>query len=256
MKSKPLPLLFVVLLMPGLLEAEEEGEWKVGTGIDFSSGDYNDDEDTDILYVPFDVMYSRGLWKAKLTVPWVQIKGPGSVIGAGDGGVVIGDGTDIDASGLGDIWASLTYSVESFPEEWFYLDLVGKVKFPTADDDDGLGTGEFDYTLQADLFKAYGKFSPMATIAYKIKGDADDFDLDNVFYLSVGGDYRYSETVNFGATLDFQEAATSSSDDALEVFSYLGYRFSEDLLFTAYGYAGLSDGSPDAGGGIQFKISL
>lgn len=240
------------------LVGEGEGKWKLGTGIDFSSGDYGDSEDTEILYLPADLSYAYGLWSAKVTVPWVQIKGPGTVVGAGDGGVVIGDGTaEVETeSGLGDIWTSLAYSVEGIPAEWFYLDLVGKVKFPTADEDKGLGTGEFDYTLQLDFFKSMGKFSPMATVAYKIKGEPDGVDLDNVFYLSVGGDYRLNDAVNFGATLDFQEASSDSSDDAFEVFSYLGYRPAADWLLTLYGYAGLSDGSPDAGGGLQVKLSL
>ena len=142
------------------------------------------------------------------------------------------------------------------PETWFYLDVVGKVKIPTADETKGLGTGEFDYTLQLDLFKPIGKISPMATIAYKIKGDPDTFDLNNVFYLSAGADYKLNDIVNFGATLDFQEASSDSSDDAFEIFSYLGYRFSEEVLLTLYGYAGFTDGSPDAGGGVQVKVTL
>ena len=107
-----------------------------------------------------------------------------------------------------------------------------------------------------DFFKPMGRFSPMASIAYKMKGDSDDLELDNVFYLSLGADYRVNETINCGMTLDFQQAATDSSDDALEVFGYLGYRISEDCLLNFYGYAGLTDGSPDVGGGLQVKKTL
>ena len=96
----------------------------------------------------------------------------------------------------------------------------------------------------------------MATVAYKMKGDSDDLELDNVFYLSLGADYRVNEAVNFGATIDFQEAATDTSDDALELFSYVGYRISKQWMLNFYGYAGLSDGSPDAGGGLQVIMTL
>ncbi len=237
---------------------EGDGKWRVGTGFDYSTGDYGDSVDTDIMYVPFNLSYHHDQWVAKLSVPWIQIKGPGSVIGAGDGGVVIGGGEDEvnTESGLGDIWASLSYSLQSFPTEWGYLDLIGKVKFPTADEDRGLGTGEMDYTLQVDYFKSLGKFSPMATLAYKIKGDPDDYEIDNVFYLSVGADYRYNKEINFGATLDFQEASSSQSDDALELFAYLGYRFSDSFLVTGYGYTGFTNGSPDIGGGAQLRFTF
>ena len=267
MKLKSLTLPSVFLLIPGLLASlpaeqskkkPDKGKWKLGTGIDYSSGSYGDSIDTKILYVPADISFTKGLFSAKVTVPWVQIEGPGSVIGAGDGGVVVGGGGGVSMteSGLGDIWASLTYSVEQVPAQLFYLDLVGKVKIPTADENRGLGTGEFDYTIQADLFKPFGKFTPMATVAYKIKGDPGGVNLENVFYLSVGADYRLNDAVNFGATIDFQEASSSASDDALELFGYVGYRPAQDWLLTIYGYAGLSDGSPDAGGGLQVKRSL
>jgi hypothetical protein len=236
--------------------AAEEGEWRLGTGIDYSTGDYGDDSATDILFLPTTLSYKRGAWGAKVTVPWLDMKGPGSVVGGGDGGVETGGDEPIDASGLGDIWTGVSYAVESVPAEWFYLDVVGKVKFPTADEDKGLGTGEFDYTLQFDFFKPLGKFSPMATAAYKIKGDPSGVDLDNVIYLSLGGDYRINKAVNFGASVDFQEASTSSADNALEIFSYVGLKATEDTLLTLYAYAGLSDGSPDAGGGIQWRKSL
>ena len=249
---------FALAPMLSDLTGEDEGTWKVVVGLDFSTGDYGDPEDTEILYLPLDLSYTRGPWRAKVTVPWLQMRGPGTVIGGGDGGVVTDDG-DMDVateSGLGDIWAGLTYSTELIPVEWGYLDVVTKLKFPTADEGRGLGTGEFDGTLQLDYFKPIGRFSPMATVAYKMKGDPDDLELDNVFYLSLGADYRINEIVSVGATMDFQEAASDGSDDALEVFSYLGYRVSGQCLLNFYGYAGLTDGSPDAGGGLQVKFTL
>lgn len=236
-----------------LLAEEEKGIWSVTPGIDYSTGDYGDSDSTDILYLPVSLGYAQGPWSAKVTLSWLQIKGPGSVVGGGDGGVVVGGTDAIDDSGFGDIWAQLSYSVESFPTDYGYIDLTGKVKFPTADEDEGLGTGEFDYTLQVDYFKPLGKLTPMATVAYKIKGDPEGSELDNVFYLSAGADYRLNDTINFGATLDWQGASTSSSEDPLEIFNYLGYRLNEQSLLTFYSYIGLSDGSPDIGGGIQWK---
>lgn len=255
-KKACLPAAAVALMAQPALAEEEQGQWSFTSGIDYSTGDYGDEGDTDILFVPFSLGYSQGPWAAKVTVPWVQIKGPGSVIGGGDGGVVVGGAEAIDDSGLGDIWAQLSYSLESFPADYGYLDLVGKVKFPTADEDKGLGTGEFDYTLQVDYFKPLGKLTPMATVAYKIKGDPEGSELDNVFFLSAGADYRLNETINFGATLDWQDASSSASDDSLEIFNYLGYRVNDANLLTFYSYIGLSDGSPDIGGGIQWKYSF
>ena len=154
---------------------------------------------------------------------------------------------------MGDIWLTAKYAVEAVPAELFYLDVGAKLKLPTADEDKRLGTGEVDYTLQAEIFKPIDAFTPFATLAYKIKGDPDEVNLKNVFYLSVGSDYRLSETRHIGASLDFQEASTSGSDDATELFVYVSQRMSSQWSVTLYGYKGLQDGSPDYGAGLQLS---
>ncbi len=246
----------MVLVSPSALA----DSWKFSTGIDYSSGDYGADKDTDILYIPFTASYNTGPWTSKVTVPWIRIEGPGGVVGGGDGSVVIpGKGkaqSTSSESGLGDIWTSLRYEVQNFPADLGYLDLTGKIKLPTADENDGLGTGEVDYTLQADYARSMGRLTPLLTLAYKIKGDPSGYDLDNVFYLSAGADWRVRRGVNVGATLDFQEASSSGADDALELFTYLSYKLSNTWSVVPYLYLGFSDGSPDEGLGVSLNYRM
>ncbi len=269
---KLLPLM-LLLSATATLAASEDGKWKYSTGIDYSSGDYGGDPvDTDITYLPFTASWKSSQWTLKATVPWVSINGAGTVIGAGDGGVVVGNpnrrgngnsngnsgnGGDTPTAsretGLGDIWVGATYAVESVPPELFYLDLGAKIKLPTADDAKGLGTGEMDYTFQADIFKPLGQYTPFFTLAYKVKGDPQGIDLDNVFYLSAGNDFRVSDHVNWGVSLDYQQATTVASDDALELFGYVNRKISNTWGVMFYGYTGLQDGSPDYGVGLQLS---
>lgn len=232
--------------------ADTNEEWKISFGTDFSSGSYDDPVDTDITYLPVSISRKSGPWTAKVSAAWLEIDGPGTVVGGGDGGVVIGSGgmTTRSESGFGDIWASLGYELQSFPQEYGYLDLVAKVKLPTADEDKQLGTGEVDYTLQADWAYSMGRLTPLVSLAYKIKGDPGGYKLDNVFYLSTGADWKLSDDTHIGASLDFQQSATNA-DDSLELFTYLNYRLSNDWKVTPYVYIGLSDGSPDQGMGVQ-----
>jgi hypothetical protein len=258
----------LVLMISGSCLAQD-GQWGFSTGSDFSSGDYGGDlVDTDIIFVPFTTSYKSGLWNLQATVPWVQINGAGTVVGAGDGGVVIGNprrnsggapgGSDdklmaATESGLGDIWLSATYAVEVVPSDLFYLDLGAKVKLPTADEAKNLGTSETDYTLQADLFKPVGNATPFLTLAYKIKGESADFELDDVMFVSVGSDFSVSPNTHVGMSLDFQESTTNTSDDSLELFGYLSQSLSSNWSFMLYGYSGLEDGSPDYGVGFQLS---
>lgn len=226
--------------------------WQYTTGFDISSGDYGEDQDTDTSYIPFGVSRQAGNWTLKATVPWISIDGAG-VVGGGDSVIVIPGGDSLDESGLGDTWLSATYSLPSFPAELGYLDVAAKLKIPTADKDKGLGTGEVDYTVQADYFKPMGDWTPMLSVAYKVKNDPDGVELDNVLYASVGTAYRLSAKTSVGAMIDYQEASAAGADDAQELFAYWSQRVSSNWKFMLYGYAGFSDGSPDQGFGMQLS---
>lgn len=229
-----------------------DDSWKLSFGADYSSGDYGDPVETDILYLPLSGSYQYGPWTTTVTAAWLQIDGPGTVIGGGDGGVVVrGNAQSSSESGFGDIWGGLSYELQSFPPELGYLDLSAKVKLPTADEDKNLGTGEVDYTMQADYAYSMGRLTPLLTLAYKVKGDSGRLRLNDVWYLSAGADWRMSDLTHIGATIDFQESATDT-DDALELFTYVSYTLSDDWKISPYVYIGFSDGSPDQGLGLQF----
>jgi hypothetical protein len=229
-----------------------EASWRLTTGFDASTGEYGTGEETDTVYVPFGVSRQSGNWTLKANSAWVSIDG-GSVIGGGDSGIVVPGGQPFDESGVGDTWLNATYALQSFPSDLGYLDLSAKLKVPTADEDKGLGTGEVDYTVQADFFKPMGNWTPMVSLAYKVKGEPDGVDLDNVLYASVGTAYRVSSVTSFGAMVDYQEASVTSADNAQELFAYWSQKVSSDWQFMLYGYAGFSDGSPDQGLGIQLS---
>ena len=258
MQKNYLLILLTAVLLSSFSAAShcENDQWTYSTGFDYSSGDYGDDPvDTDITYIPLSTSYRTGNWKLKATLPWVEINGPGTVIGAGDGGVITdtGPGQISTESGIGDIWLSATYNTDLIPADLIYLDLGVKVKLATADEDKGLGTGEMDYSLQADIFKPIGNMMPFATLAYKMKGSPDGLQLDDVIYLSLGNDFEVSEKVHVGLSLDYQESSTSTGDDSLEVMSYFNRKLSRKWSLMFYAYKGLDDGSPDYGLGLQIS---
>ena len=265
----------VMLSMAGALVSQGSmaSEWKYTLGTDISSGDYGDAADTDIVSTPFTVSYSPSAsWTFKASLPWTQIEGPGGVIPGGDGGIVIGNGNGrgnggpgngglggggadtqtetVKESGIGDLWLTGTYSLEPVAERWFF-DLSAKYKVPTADEDKGLGTGEADYTLQAEVFTAVGDFTPFATVARKFKGDLPDMEIKDVWYTSVGSGYRLDEQSSVGLSLDYQQATTDTGDPSTELFGYFNHKLSAQWSGMVYAYLGLADGSPDQGLGFQ-----
>src|SRR5215467_11554119 len=63
-----------------LAAAAQEGSLSVGTGFDYSSGNYGTSETTDIVSVPVFGKYEYGRWLFRLTVPYIRISGPGNVL--------------------------------------------------------------------------------------------------------------------------------------------------------------------------------
>ncbi|MBN8431688.1 hypothetical protein JF535_12590 [Microbulbifer salipaludis] len=263
--TKALVIASGVSVSIGVSGAATATEWKYSLGTDVSSGDYGDTADTDIVSVPFTASYSPSAsWTFKASLPWISVEGPGGVIPGGDGGFVVGPGNGngnggnqapdaplrTKQTGLGDLWLTGTYSLEPIANRYF-VDLSGKYKVPLADEDQGLGTGETDYTLQAEVFTAIDNFTPFVTVARKIKGDLPDVELRNVWYTSIGSGYRLSDAASVGASLDYQQAATDTSDPQTEIFGYYSHKLSNQWTGMLYGYIGLADGSPDQGFGIQ-----
>jgi hypothetical protein len=241
----------------GLPPPESDRQLSLLVGYEFSSGKFDDSDRTRISYVPLTFKYQRGDWIAGLTLPYIRIKGPGDVVRGADGSLVVGTGEagTTTESGLGDVIASLSYTLYPPRESLPILELTGRIKLPTADEDDGLGTGETDYTLQADLSKRFGPVSGYATLGYRFLGDPSGVDLDDGFLASLGFGYRYSPRINLGLAFDFREASTDDSDDARELVPYTSLRVSDRLTLGSYGVVGLSDSSPDLALGVTARVT-
>ncbi|MFP3944563.1 MAG: hypothetical protein ACLFWF_11755 [Alphaproteobacteria bacterium] len=256
-------------------------EFKLSTGFDYSSGDYGASEDTNILFIPVSGQFETRSWKFKVTVPWIRIEGPSGVLPGDSGGVVGGPGPVIENSGLGDIVATATYKLPPLGEGAPFIDLTAKVKFPTADEDKFLGTGAYDFTGQADIFHAFGDLTLFGTFGYRVLGEpqftcfetdpvtgelildplgdpipTDCGDLNNGFVASGGFAYKFNDAFSGGGILDWREASTDLSDDPFEVIPYVVWKVHENWSVQAYGVFGLSDGSPDAGGGLQISVTF
>lgn len=224
-------------------------KFKVGTGFDYSSGDYGSGSNTEIWYVPVTGKVERDNWTVKLTVPWLSITGPGAVVGGGGSGFTR-TATPITTteSGLGDMVGSAAYSFE-LPEAT-YIDVTGKIKFPTGDFNKGLGTGEADYTGQIDITKQLGIVSVFAGAGYKIVGSNSTLNLHNIPMANVGAGVDVMPELNLGTSYDWRESASGRENPSESNF-YANYKITKQVNVQTYGVVGYSDSSPDYGVGLM-----
>ena len=103
---------FGILVVPVTAHAQDGGaaitpsSFRLSTGVSFSSGDYGEAEDTDVFAVPVSLTYRQDGLKIRVSVPWVRVDGPGSLLSTPEGrdggvGQGLGRGGDSDNSGSG-----------------------------------------------------------------------------------------------------------------------------------------------------------
>lgn len=230
----------------------------LSTGIDFTTGEYGGVDDIEDTYVPLTLSIARGRLGYRLTVPYLSVRAPSGTLFTDPGGQPIpGTGTRTTESGLGDVVGSVTlYDVINNRNNAIAMDLTGKVKLATADENKGLGTGEHDYSLQADFYKFFDRFTLLASAGYKVRGDPIGVDLENVFLASAGGIYQFRSQTRLGVIYDYRESAFATGEAIREVTGFVSKRLNDTWRLQFYLVNGQSDSSPDWGGGIMLKAAL
>lgn len=236
--------------------AHAAGNFSLTSGFDYSTGKYGGSTSTDILYIPIIGKYSTGPWMFQLTVPYVRITGPGNVVR--DLGVLrqTTTTTRTTESGLGDVVAAATYNLYAGTTDATIVDLTGKVKFGTADETKGLGTGKNDYALQVDGYKGFGAFTAFGSVGYKVLGSPAGYSLNNVFYGSLGGAYKFDERNSGGVIIDLRQKASTSGSPQRDLTAYISHKIDETWKAQAYVVKGFADGSPDWGLGAMVSYAF
>lgn len=250
----------------------DNGRFSLSAGADYSSGKYGTDTTTDIWSVPVAAAYQTDRWTFKLTVPYINISGAGNVIpgvgkvnngnprgrGRGNGGTTPAPDTTANgsASGLGDITASAGYELFGSADRTFGLDLTGKVKFATADENKGLGTGKNDYGLSLDTYKVSGAWTAFGGVGWMKYGSSQYIQLKNGFNANIGADYKLDSSNNIGAYYYYRERIADTGASQSEIAGYWNHKFNDSLRVQAYALAGFADGSPDYGAGASLKYTF
>ena len=137
----------IILGSPVFSYAQTDPNWQVGLSISSIKGDYDGDEDTSFFY--FSTSIKRYLEKGDVTlkIPFLNVSEDTQYTG---GKVEHLEGTE-GSSGIGDITLKGRYYAVEQEGLLPFIDLVGSIKFPTANENDGLGTGETDFTFMAEF---------------------------------------------------------------------------------------------------------
>jgi hypothetical protein len=156
------------------------------------------------------------------------------------------EGQTVTTVGLGDIILRGRYYVL---EEKKYLPLVAltaRMKFPTANSSQGLGTGAFDHGYGVEVSKLIGeKWLAFLDGGYNFIGDPDGLELQNQYWYDIGTGYYL--TKDLLASVYFEEYRTIVPGlvNIRDFFFGLNYRASAAWRFNGGVAVGVSNGAPD-----------
>jgi hypothetical protein len=250
------------LLSIGAAEAlaQQEPQLTLGVGVHHSRGDYGTGAETRILAVPVTGRYDRGLLTVKVTVPWLEISGGTAVVpgigrvnntnpnarGRRGGGATSSEAT---TSGMGDATVAASWGLIRDARAGHGVDVTGKVKVATADADKGLGTGEHDFGMFADGYKAFGANTLFGGVGHTWLGSSPYLQLNDVWSVNLGVSHRLDARDSVGLSFDGRQRASSSSSPQRELMAFFGRKLDARWTAQAYFLKGIADGSPDWGVG-------
>lgn len=248
-----------LILFAGITAAEQDDDprFSISAGAEYTTGTYGGSTDIEDFYVPLKAAMDFRRLSFRLMVPYLSVRAPEGTIITGPGGEPIpGTGDIVTNSGIGDVIGSVTvYDVIRNRRLGLAMDLTGKVKFGTADVDKGLGTGENDFTVQADFLKFMDRITWVASIGYKFRGQPPGATLDDALLASAGGIYKYNDDTRAGMFFDYRESSIGA-DPTQELSVFLSNRISADWRLQAFVFTGFTDSGADWGAGLQVKRYL
>jgi len=232
--------------------------YSLTTGLEYESGDYGTSSKTDVWRVPIGLGYLKGPWSAGINTSFLSASSTGAIIISGRMGRMssISGAKVSSASGIGDVNMYASYQLPQTKGSKVTYHVTGRIKFGTADENKGLGTGENDYAVEGGFLTSYQKVFVFGNLGYQISGDSATVNYDDVFYLNAGATYPIQPYRSIGAKLDISQAATPGFDDPATLTLYLNQGLDKQRSLFFYVLLGLSNGSPDSGVGVDLTLQL
>jgi hypothetical protein len=259
--------------LPALAESETP-QYAVGLGLDVSSGTFGTDSTSTYVYMPLIIdWFPTGRLDLELTVPLLYQRTQNTGVAAigdaiakstarrtmngqyvytGVSPTVAGGGTiGTSESGLGDITLTGGYALIQDSNTTPLLRPTFYVKFPTADETKGLGTGKLDIAPGLAVSKWLGKWQPFVESRYIFQGASEESGAQDYFTAETGIGYSWNERFYTSAYSRFGSVTFDGMDAPLDIRLKSVWRFGKRTYTEVYALKGLSDGSPDYGGGVS-----
>lgn len=246
---------------------------RFSTGVHISTGRYGEAERTTVVSAPLALKYSRNNLSLRISVPYIWIDGPATLLDASHGGDAVTGGVsslneagDLDAranefasvtgkrQGLGDVIVAATYSFDLGSN--FYFDASGRVRLPTASTRNGIGTGKADILVSGDLGKEFGSTTVYLHARRRFLDSTGAPWLRNSWGAGAGVSLEVGDGPIFGIDYDWQGSPIEGERASNEVTGWASVRLARAVNFSLYGSTGLNSESAEFAGGMTLSVRM
>jgi hypothetical protein len=237
-------------------------DWQLtGTfGYGHSSGDYGTSRDTSVDLGLSTLSLSTGDFRFTASLPYMRIDGRGLVLFDASGNPVVVNRRTIlppaVRTGWSDVNFSASYTIPPAILADFEVRISGVAKVPITEARKRLTTGETDLGMSVDVSRQFGKWTPFVTVGYLSVGQPVGYTLYDTTSVSAGSSLEFSENLVATISYDYDTADGPLTPAAQSLFGSLSWVRYNNITLTAYGTAGLSDGSPDMGMGFLISYGV
>ncbi len=248
--------------------------WQIGSTPSYSSGNFGTNTTSSFLYAPLSF---RRLFKdgdITLVIPFVAAMTDGRTTlvggnpirvdnsgqgnnnqttecsnkGKGKGSCLTGrdEGQKVTTVGLGDIILRGRYYVVEEKDYVPLIALTARMKFPTANASQGLGTGAFDHGYGVEMSKLIGeKWIAFLDGGYNFIGNPDGLVLRNQYWYDVGAGYYITKDLLVSVYFEEYRALVPGLVNPRDFLFAANYKASPAWRFNAGVTVGVSNGAPD-----------
>jgi hypothetical protein len=244
----------------------DEFTWGLSAGLDYSTGKFGADcglqnlsvtgttSATTVFDVPVTGMVQVDRLRLEMTVPWVDIQGPGHFAGAFGVPVVIAPANNQPAhrSGIGDITVGLAYAVIREDDCLPRAEIQGVSKLPTVGN--GLGTGKTDYGAQVNLFKTVlPGLTTYGSLGYEWIGEINTVALHSGGRATAGAEFKFL-SVTAGGIFDYRQNSWQGASDYFAFDPYARLDIIAGISVGVYATLGMTRSTPSSGFGFRSSI--
>jgi Putative MetA-pathway of phenol degradation len=259
-----------------------EKNWQIGFTPSYSSGNFGTSTTSNFLYAPWSLRRLFRNGDITIVLPFVSAStdgratlvggnptqvdgesnsGSGGGGGSGSSGAECGDieegeplcgtttrsaGQSVRTAGLGDVALRGRYYAV---EERGYVPLIavtGRMKFPTANEKLGLGTGRFDHGYGVEISKMLGSnWIAFLDGGYNFLGNPAGLVLRDQYWYDVGAGYYLTKNLLTSVYFEEYRAPRAGRVNIRDFFFAFNYKLSDEWRFNGGMAVGVSNGAPD-----------